>query len=197
MMEDDNFSVGRVAINIPATLDGKGLADDLKKVGASRRTDQDAARRLIGHAAAEILAGRSLNEDFREWLGLALMGIANGVDPKTALCLNARGAPAKVSWEDLMPLIHDRIVAGDAWTTVCKDAAIELGQMLGADIDEKTVRLVYQENLKGWYDSWLIDDQIWRGDVPTPTELDLFRRFTFASICAIESGRKSVRRFGK
>lgn len=186
--------VRRIQVDIPSTIGEEELSDALLRIATSKTTDSDLARELIEHAATELLSGRPLSEDLRDWLGWSLMAIARGVDPKTALCLQKRGAPAKVSWERVFPLVHDRIVRGDAWTTVCKDAAVELSESMGTEIDEKTVRLVYSESLKDWYDSWVIEEPVWEGESPSPEELQSFRKFTRESLTAIEAMKQNQKR---
>jgi len=190
-------SARRIRVDIPSTIGAEELSDALLRIAASKTTDSDLARKLIGHAATEILSGRQLGEDLRDWLGWSLMAIARGIDPKTALCLQKRGAPAKVSWEHVFPLVHDRIVRGDAWTTVCKDAAVELSESMGAEIDEKTVRLVYTESLKHWYDSWVIEEPAWEGDSPSSEELRSFHKFTLEWLKATKAMEQNLKRSRK
>ena len=194
MSDDIDGHVHSIRMNLPSTMDAAELSDAILKVTSSKITDPDQVRKLLEYIATEVLSGRTLDEDVRHWLGWSLMGISMGIDPRVALCLQKRGAPAKVSWEQIFPLVHDRIVSGDAWTTVCKDAAIDLSEQMNVDIDEKTVRLVYMETLKGWYDSWVFEDPIWSAEHPSAEEQRSFREFTFKAIKQTEAVKHVVRR---
>lgn len=185
-------TVRRIRLNLEPTLDQTGVKEAIFKVASSRLGTREDALRLIEYAAHELLSERRLDEDVQEWLGLALMAISAGVDPKTALCLQKRGTPPKLSWEDVLPLVHHRIMAGEAWTTVCQDAAVELGEIRGGNIDEKTVRLIYTSSLQGWYDSW-IEDPPFDGP-PTDAQAQAFMEYTIGAISANEAVRRSVER---
>lgn len=187
----------RIKLDLPSAVSDEELSDALWKIASSRLIDPDQAREIIGQIAAKVLSGHPLNDDLRDWLGWSLMAISRGIDPRTALCLQKRGAPAKVSWEQIFPFVHDRVVSGEAWTLVCKKAADDLSEKMGSNIDEKTVRLIYRETLKSWYDLWIVADPVWERKRPTVEELRSFRCFTLKSIKQMEAARKNMARIRK
>lgn len=162
----------------------------LDRVAASRLVDRESALEIIEYAAKELISGRTLQQDLANWLGFALLKIAQGEKPEDALGLSKRGTPPKLSWEDVLPFVHDGILDGRAWTTVCAEAAVSIGELRGERIDEKTIRLIYEDALKDWYDGW-IDDPPW-GESICDEGRQRFLEFTRQSVASIMAVRSSI-----
>jgi len=116
------------------------------------KVDEPSARKLLRLVGGLLAADKPIPPYIRRWLGNAFIAIGDGVEPAAALRIkSAKGRPARLDWVDVFFRYHALFMLGTAHTTACAQIAADLSAT-GADVDEKTVRDLYENNFAWLYE---------------------------------------------
>lgn len=118
----------------------------------SGKVDERSARKLLRLVGALLASDKPIPPDIRCWLANALIAIGDGMDPGAALRTKSpKGRPDRLDWEDVFFRYHALFRLGTAHTIACAQIAADLSAT-GVDVDEKTVRNLYENNFAWLYE---------------------------------------------
>lgn len=127
----------------------KDIEDLFHRSVLKGKIDEPSARELLGLVGAHLGRADSIPEQATNWLSHVLVAIGNGADPAVALRLQApKGRPEVLDWEEVLWRYHILWLDGVAHTSACAQIATDISAS-GTEVDEKTVRNLYEKNL-GW-----------------------------------------------
>ncbi|AMO36235.1 hypothetical protein [Thauera humireducens] len=116
------------------------------------KVDEPSARKLLRLVGVLLAADKPIPPNIRRWLGNAFIAIGDGVDPAAALRIKSpKGRPERLDWEDVFFRYHALFKLGTAHTIACAQVAADLSAT-GTDVDEKTVRNLYDNNFAWLYE---------------------------------------------
>lgn len=116
------------------------------------KVDEPSARKLLRLIGVMLATEKPLPRNVRQWLANALIAIGDGAEPAAALRIKSpKGRPERLEWDDVFLRYHALFRLGTAHTIACAQVAADLSAP-GADVDEKTVRNLYDKHFAWLYE---------------------------------------------